>query len=178
MTRSTLMALMKLAGGLLEQTWMHLSDDILIKERHRLCNLVASSGIASQLIPGGRTVHSRFGIPLDCNENSTCNIMQGNWRWIGDVLNDEEKEITIPADILINNVVDPIQSIVDSTFPSFIYHFCKESTNLSFDSISNQNQDSELADVYTTEFINTINGSRLPYNHLKLKVTYHVTLEY
>ncbi|XP_057768770.1 ATP-dependent DNA helicase RRM3-like [Salvia miltiorrhiza] len=34
---------------------------------------VASSGIASLLLPKGRTAHSRFGIPLDCDENSTCN---------------------------------------------------------------------------------------------------------
>ncbi|KAF7826876.1 uncharacterized protein G2W53_018040 [Senna tora] len=39
---------------------------------------VASSGIASQLIPGGRTALSRFGIPLDINENSTGHIMQGS----------------------------------------------------------------------------------------------------
>lgn len=38
---------------------------------------VASSGIASLLLPGGRTAHSRFGIPLDPVENSTCSISQG-----------------------------------------------------------------------------------------------------
>jgi ATP-dependent DNA helicase PIF1 len=35
---------------------------------------VASSGIASLLIPGGRTAHSRFGIPLNVDEYSTCGI--------------------------------------------------------------------------------------------------------
>jgi ATP-dependent DNA helicase PIF1 len=35
---------------------------------------VASSGIASLLIPGGRTAHSRFAIPLNVNERSTCDI--------------------------------------------------------------------------------------------------------
>ena len=35
---------------------------------------VASSGIAALLLPGGRTAHSRFKIPLDINEDSTCNI--------------------------------------------------------------------------------------------------------
>jgi len=35
---------------------------------------VASSGIASLLIPGGRTAHSRFGIPLQVNETSSCGI--------------------------------------------------------------------------------------------------------
>ena len=39
---------------------------------------VASSGTASLLIPGGRTAHSRFGIPLTINEDSTCNIRQGS----------------------------------------------------------------------------------------------------
>ncbi|XP_057419001.1 uncharacterized protein LOC130713231 [Lotus japonicus] len=39
---------------------------------------VASSGIASLLLPGGRTAHSRFSIPLDINELSTCNVRQGS----------------------------------------------------------------------------------------------------
>uniref|UniRef100_A0A0V0IN61 ATP-dependent DNA helicase n=1 Tax=Solanum chacoense TaxID=4108 RepID=A0A0V0IN61_SOLCH len=38
---------------------------------------VASSGIASLLLPGGRTTHSRFVIPLNITENSTCNLKQG-----------------------------------------------------------------------------------------------------
>ncbi|XP_019185002.1 PREDICTED: ATP-dependent DNA helicase PIF4-like [Ipomoea nil] len=39
---------------------------------------VASSGIASLLLPGGRTAHSRFAIPISVNEDSTCNIKQGS----------------------------------------------------------------------------------------------------
>lgn len=39
---------------------------------------VASSGIAALLIPGGRTAHSRFCIPININEDSTCNINQGS----------------------------------------------------------------------------------------------------
>ena len=35
---------------------------------------VASSGIASLLLPGGRTAHSRFRIPLNIDSQSTCNI--------------------------------------------------------------------------------------------------------
>ncbi|XP_057760409.1 uncharacterized protein LOC130980779 [Arachis stenosperma] len=38
---------------------------------------VASSGIASLLLPNGRTAHSRFKIPLSINEDSICNIKQG-----------------------------------------------------------------------------------------------------
>jgi hypothetical protein len=35
---------------------------------------IASSGIASLLLPGGRTTHSRFKIPLEVSESSTCEI--------------------------------------------------------------------------------------------------------
>lgn len=41
---------------------------------------VASSGIASLLLPGGKIVHSTFCIPLLTNEESTCNIKQGSVR--------------------------------------------------------------------------------------------------
>ncbi|XP_022030895.2 uncharacterized protein LOC110931830 [Helianthus annuus] len=37
---------------------------------------VASSGIASLLLPGGRTAHSRFAIPLELLHGSTCAIKQ------------------------------------------------------------------------------------------------------
>jgi len=37
---------------------------------------VASSGIASQLLPGGRTAHSRFKIPLSNDSNAVWNISQ------------------------------------------------------------------------------------------------------
>jgi hypothetical protein len=35
---------------------------------------VASSGIAALLLPGGRTAHSRFKIPIKLDKVSTCNI--------------------------------------------------------------------------------------------------------
>jgi len=41
---------------------------------------VASSGIASLLLPGGKITHSTFCIPLLINEKSTCNILQGSLR--------------------------------------------------------------------------------------------------
>jgi len=37
---------------------------------------VVSLGIASLLLPGGRTTHSRFKIPIDLHNESTCNITQ------------------------------------------------------------------------------------------------------
>ncbi|KAJ1260553.1 hypothetical protein BS78_10G241500 [Paspalum vaginatum] len=45
-----------------------------IRSQGKIALAVASSGIASLLLPGGRTPHSRFKIPLDIQENSMCSI--------------------------------------------------------------------------------------------------------
>jgi ATP-dependent DNA helicase PIF1 len=38
---------------------------------------VASSGVASLLLPGGRTAHSRFKIPCELDETTVCDIKCG-----------------------------------------------------------------------------------------------------
>ncbi|CAN7043183.1 unnamed protein product [Brassica rapa subsp. trilocularis] len=48
-----------------------------IRMRGEICLNVASSGIASLLLPGGRTAHSRFGIPINPDEFSYCNLVPG-----------------------------------------------------------------------------------------------------
>ncbi|XP_070018011.1 uncharacterized protein [Nicotiana sylvestris] len=55
--------------------WRTLSS--AIRSRGNIVLTVASSGIASLLLPSGRTTHSRFVIPLNVTEDSTCNIKQG-----------------------------------------------------------------------------------------------------
>ncbi|GJV66231.1 ATP-dependent DNA helicase PIF1-like protein [Tanacetum coccineum] len=47
-----------------------------IRSERKIVLAVASSGIASLLLPAGRTAHSRFVIPLELLENSTCGIKQ------------------------------------------------------------------------------------------------------
>ncbi|XP_020994900.1 uncharacterized protein LOC107481086 [Arachis duranensis] len=49
-----------------------------LRSRGQIVLTVASSGIAALLLPGGRTAHSRFAIPLNVDEFSTCNIKQGS----------------------------------------------------------------------------------------------------
>ncbi|KAJ1275484.1 hypothetical protein BS78_05G139000 [Paspalum vaginatum] len=46
-----------------------------VRSQGKIALVVASSGIASLLLPGGRTSHSRFKIPLDIAQNSVCNIL-------------------------------------------------------------------------------------------------------
>ena len=39
---------------------------------------IASSGIAALLLPGGRTAHSCFRIPLDVHEASSCGVSKNS----------------------------------------------------------------------------------------------------
>jgi ATP-dependent DNA helicase PIF1 len=45
-----------------------------LRAQRKIVLTVATSGIASLLLPGGRTAHSKFKIPVPTLENSTCNI--------------------------------------------------------------------------------------------------------
>ncbi|XP_058784626.1 uncharacterized protein LOC131659455 [Vicia villosa] len=56
------------------KTYIWRAMSAAIRSRGEIVLTVASSGIASLLIPGGRTAHSRFAIPIEVHECSTCNI--------------------------------------------------------------------------------------------------------
>ena len=47
-----------------------------IRSKGKIALAVASSRIAALLLPGGRTAHSRFHIPINVNDDSTCDIKQ------------------------------------------------------------------------------------------------------
>ena len=51
-----------------------------VRQQGKIALAVASSGIAAHLLPGGRTAHSTFKLPLDLstNEAPTCNISKGS----------------------------------------------------------------------------------------------------
>ncbi|GJT41603.1 ATP-dependent DNA helicase PIF1-like protein [Tanacetum coccineum] len=99
---------------------------------------VASSGIASLLMSGGRTAHSRFHIPINIDETSTCsicpqsdlaldkNMYSLSVQTLGDRVlgeaNDGEVEIDIPEEIRINEADDPVASIIDFTYPNILSH--------------------------------------------------------
>ncbi|CAN0880772.1 ATP-dependent DNA helicase PIF1 [Linum grandiflorum] len=57
----------------------HLIRFIISKVRSlgQIALVVASSGIAATLLPGGVTAHSRFKIPIDVDHSSTCAIKKG-----------------------------------------------------------------------------------------------------
>ena len=63
-----------------EKTFMWKTLSTAIRSKGLIALNVASSSIASLLLPGGKTTHSTLCIPLLINEESTCNIPQGSLR--------------------------------------------------------------------------------------------------
>ncbi|XP_025680297.1 uncharacterized protein [Arachis hypogaea] len=59
------------------KTYLYRTLSAAIRSKRGIVLNVASSGIASLLLPNGRTVHSRFKIPLELTEDSVCCIKQG-----------------------------------------------------------------------------------------------------
>lgn len=60
------------------KTYLYRTILAAIRSKGKIALAVASSGIAALLLPGGRTVHSRFHIPINVNDESTCEIKQKN----------------------------------------------------------------------------------------------------
>lgn len=49
-----------------------------LRGERKIVLIVASSGIASLLLPGGRTAHSRFKIPINPDDDMVCDIKRGS----------------------------------------------------------------------------------------------------
>ncbi|GKB15347.1 ATP-dependent DNA helicase PIF1-like protein [Tanacetum coccineum] len=58
------------------KTFLYKTIIARIRSTRMIVLAVASFGIASLLLPGGRTAHSRFVIPLELMEKNTCGIKQ------------------------------------------------------------------------------------------------------
>ena len=48
-----------------------------LRSEEKIAITVTSSGIAALLLPGGRIAHSRFQIPINVTDSSTCEFKQG-----------------------------------------------------------------------------------------------------
>jgi hypothetical protein len=60
------------------KTFVYNTLAMKIRSEEKIVICVASSGIAAQLLVGGRTAHSTFKIPLDINDTSLCSITKNS----------------------------------------------------------------------------------------------------
>jgi hypothetical protein len=59
------------------KTYLWSSIMTFLRAQGKIVLAVASSGVASLLLAGGRTAHSRFKIPCDLDDSSVCEIRRG-----------------------------------------------------------------------------------------------------
>jgi ATP-dependent DNA helicase PIF1 len=60
------------------KTFMWNTLSAALRPKRKIVLTAASSGIASLLLPGGRTAHSKFKIPIPILQSSICTIEQGS----------------------------------------------------------------------------------------------------
>lgn len=56
------------------KTFLWRTITLSLRAKEKIILAVASSGIASLLLPGARAAHSRIKIPVDVVEGASCNI--------------------------------------------------------------------------------------------------------
>lgn len=56
------------------KTFLYRSLLATLRSQGYIAIAVATSGVAASILPGGRTAHSRFKIPLDFSRNKTCQL--------------------------------------------------------------------------------------------------------
>ncbi|XP_074374178.1 uncharacterized protein LOC141714563 [Apium graveolens] len=148
---------------------------------HKIVLSIASCGIAVVLLPGGRTAHSRFHIPLKLDENCSAGNSDLENKTIADfskwqlaVGDGKETNISLSPDtgeisraILTptNIVVDEINTTILEKIPGMVY------TYLSQDSIDDaSDDDNDFRSAFPVEYLNSINMPCIPKHELKLKV--------
>ncbi|KAF1883812.1 hypothetical protein Lal_00012730 [Lupinus albus] len=104
-----------------------------LRSQKQIVLTVTSSGIASLLLRGGRTTHSKFKIPIPSLGNSICNIHQGSE--LAGLLKQTKLIIWDEApmshkfcfeELLILHFDNPIEAIVSSTYPYLHLHYNDE----------------------------------------------------
>lgn len=59
------------------KTYLYKAILAAVRSQEKIALATTTSGIAALLLPGGRTAHSRFHIPINISDESTCEIKRG-----------------------------------------------------------------------------------------------------
>ncbi|XP_070013553.1 uncharacterized protein [Nicotiana sylvestris] len=119
----------------------------IVRSKGYIALATATSGVAASILPGGRTANSRFKIPIDIDENFSCNISkQSSAAYSRVVLTTK------------NDFVNEINDIIIAKFPE------KVTTFVGFDETVEPNDQSQFEDL-----LHSLNPAGLPPYKLTLK---------
>ncbi|GKB56260.1 ATP-dependent DNA helicase PIF1-like protein, partial [Tanacetum coccineum] len=152
------------------KTFLYKTNISRLRLEQNIIHVVASSGIASLLLPAGRIAHSRFVIPLELLENSTCGIKQNTHlaelidsKLPAKMKDGEDKPtwIEIPEKFLINSSNSPIEQIVAETYPNFIERQRDDAYLRERAILTPRNDDAEAINAY---MFDKLEGESITYN--------------
>ncbi|CAN0904882.1 ATP-dependent DNA helicase PIF1 [Linum grandiflorum] len=131
-----------------------------VRSLGKIALVVASSGIAATLLPGGVTAHSRFKIPIDVDHASTCSIKKGT----------SLARLMEQATLIVWDEAPMVHRLsfeaVDRTLCDIIEHRIYLSSDTLTTNGSNQ---AALELEYPTEFLNSLSFNGMPEHQLKFK---------
>ncbi|CAN1147815.1 ATP-dependent DNA helicase PIF1 [Linum perenne] len=131
-----------------------------IRSEGKIVLVVASSGIAATLLPDGVTAHSRFKIPLEVDNLSTCMVKKGT----------EVAELLKEATLIVWDEAPMVHRLSFEAVDRTLCDLMNTPKYYSADSLSTTNSNTAtLQTEYPLEFLNSLSFNGVPEHILDLK---------
>ncbi|CAN0897214.1 ATP-dependent DNA helicase PIF1 [Linum grandiflorum] len=131
-----------------------------VRSMGQIALVVASSGIAATLLPGGVTAHSRFKIPLDVDHSSTCAIKKGT----------SLARLIEKTTLIVWDEAPMVHRLSFEALDRTICDLSEPKVYLSSDTLTTTGSNQiELEIQYPTEFLNGLSFNGMPEHKLNFK---------
>ncbi|CAN1746384.1 ATP-dependent DNA helicase PIF1 [Linum perenne] len=131
-----------------------------VRSEGKIALVVASSGIAATLLPGGVTAHSRFRIPLDVDSTSTCTIKKGT----------SLARLMKSASLIVWDEAPMVHRLSFEAVDRTLCDIMDTQVYLSSDTLTTPSPNqTQLEAEYPTEFLNALAFNDMPEHQLRLK---------
>ncbi|CAN1274370.1 hypothetical protein LINPERPRIM_LOCUS15376 [Linum perenne] len=131
-----------------------------IRSEGKIVLVVASSGIAATLLPDGVTAHSRFKIPLEVDNLSTCMVKKGT----------EVAELLKEATLIVWDEAPMVHMLSFEAVDRTLCDLMNTPKYFNADSLSTTNANTATLQVeYPLEFLNSLSFNGVPEHILDLK---------
>ncbi|CAN1242007.1 ATP-dependent DNA helicase PIF1 [Linum perenne] len=131
-----------------------------IRSEHKIALVVASSGIAATLLPGGVTAHSRFKIPIEVDHASTCAIKKGT----------NLARLMQQATLIVWDEAPMVHRLSFEAVDRTLCDIMNKKVYLSADTLTTSGPNQISLEIqYPTEFLNSLSFNGMPEHQLRFK---------
>ncbi|CAN0874978.1 ATP-dependent DNA helicase PIF1 [Linum grandiflorum] len=131
-----------------------------VRSLRKIALVVASSGIAATLLPGGVTAHSRFKIPIEVDHGSTCLIKKGT----------SLARLMEQATLIVWDEAPMVHRLSFEAVDRTLCDIMEQRTYLSSDTLTTNGANQTALEIeYPTEFLNSLSFNGMPEHQLHFK---------